>query len=314
MTHPDVARIQNGPLSLDALIACTERPDCGALASFTGVVRDHHDGKGVTRLVYSAQEAIAQKMIHAIEAETLERFGVAECVVVHRVGDLAIGDAAIVAVVRAGHRGESFDAVRYVVDAVKSRVPIWKEEFYVDGTSAFVEGCSLVEPHVAGASGRAAVLVLSDSVASGTQHDTAGAAVVERLKGIGFDVVGYEVLLDEAGPLAARVGALVADDVELVITVGGTGVSPRDITVDTIKPMLTTELPGVMEAARAYGQARTPMAMLSRGVAGLIGRTVVMTFPGSRKGAEETFDAISAGLPHLVEVVRKTRPHTGGYA
>lgn len=309
----DLARIRATALSLDELTARTERPDCGALASFTGIVRDHHEGKSVLRLVYTAHEAIADKLIREIEQETIVRFGVAECLVVHRVGDLAIGDAAIVAVVRSGHRGEAFDAVRYVVDNVKTRVPIWKEEFYADGTSAFVEGCSLVSDHEHSNVGRAAVIVLSDSVASGTQQDTAGAAVVEKLKGIGFEIASFEVLLDEPVQLASRVEDLVEDDVELVITVGGTGVGPRDITVDTIKPLLTTELPGVMEAARAYGQTKTPMAMLSRGVAGLIERTVVITFPGSRKGAEETFDAIAAGLPHLVEVVRKNRPHPGGY-
>lgn len=305
----DLARIRATPLSVDELTAMTERPDCGALATFTGVVRDHHDGKSVLRLIYTAHEAIAEKLIREIETEAIDRFGVAECLCVHRVGELGIGEEAIVAVVRSGHRGEAFDAVRYVVDNVKRRVPIWKEEFYADGTSAFVEGCSLVTTDA----GRAAVIVLSDSVASGSQQDAAGAAVVERLKTSGFEIASFEVLLDEPVQLAARVEQLVADDVELVITVGGTGVGPRDITVDTIKPMLSTELPGVMEAARAYGQARTPMAMLSRGVAGLIGRTVVITFPGSRKGAEETFDAISAGLPHLVEVVRKNRPHVGGY-
>jgi molybdenum cofactor synthesis domain-containing protein len=310
----DLARIRDVALDIDELTALTERPDCGALATFTGVVRDHHDGKSVLRLSYTAHVGIAEKMIREIEAEAIERFGVAECLVVHRVGDLAIGDAAIVAAVRSGHRGEAFDAVRYVVDNVKRRVPIWKEEFYADGTSAFVEGCSLVPASDAAVdAGRAAVIVLSDSVASGVQTDTAGAAVVERLTAIGFDIASFEVLLDEPVQLVARVEDLVGDDVDLVITVGGTGVGPRDITVDTIKPMLTTELPGVMEAARAYGQARTPMAMLSRGVAGLIGRTVVITFPGSRKGAEETFDAIAAGLPHLVEVVRKNRPHPGGY-
>lgn len=305
----DLARIQGEALSIDGLVEMTRRPDCGALATFTGVVRDHHDGKPVLRLVYTAHESIADRMIREIEAEAIARFGVAECVVVHRVGDLGIGDPAIVAVVRAGHRGEAFDAVRYVVDNVKRRVPIWKEEFYADGSSAYVEGCSLVSANA----GRAAVIVLSDSVASGTQKDTAGASVVERLQGIGFDIASFEVLLDEPAQLASRVDDIVDEGIDLLITVGGTGVGPRDITVDTIKPMLIMELPGVMEAARAYGQARTPMAMLSRGVAGLIGTTVVITFPGSRKGAEETFDAIAAGLPHLVEVVHKSRPHPAGY-
>lgn len=305
----DLARIRSDALDIDELTAITERPDCGALATFTGVVRDNHDGKSVLRLSYTAHEGVAEKMIREIEQEAIARFGVAECLVVHRVGDLAIGDAAIVAAVRSGHRGEAFDAVRYVVDNVKRRVPIWKEEFYADGSSAYVEGCSLVTTDA----GRAAVIVLSDSVAGGDKKDTAGASVVERLKGIGFEIACFEVLLDEPAQLASRIDDLVEDDIELVITVGGTGVGPRDITVDTIKPLLSMELPGVMEAARAYGQARTPMAMLSRGVAGVIERTVVITFPGSRKGAEETFDAISAGLPHLVEVVRKNRPHPGGY-
>ncbi len=145
MSAVDGPRIQEAPLSLDALIAATERPDCGALATFSGTVRDHHQGRGVTHLVYSAYEPVAERMIREIEAEVRERFGVAECRVVHRTGRLEIGETAIVAVVRSGHRAEAFDAVRAAVDAVKHRVPIWKEEHYTDGTSAFVEGCSIAE-------------------------------------------------------------------------------------------------------------------------------------------------------------------------
>ena len=141
----DAPRIQETPLSLDALLAETDRPDCGAAATFLGVVRDHNDGRAVTRLCYTAHVPVADKMIRQIEADTCEKFGVPTCRVVHRIGDLAIGDAAIVAVVRAPHRGEAFEAVRYAVDTVKHTVPIWKEEFFTDGTSAFVPGCSLVE-------------------------------------------------------------------------------------------------------------------------------------------------------------------------
>lgn len=139
------ARIRDTPLSLDELITLTDRPDCGALATFVGVVRDHNDGRAVTRLDYTAHVPVADKMIRAIEAEVMAAHGVPACRVVHRVGELAIGDTAIIAVVRAPHRGEAFDAVRAVVDAVKHRVPIWKEEFFADGTSAFVPGCSIVD-------------------------------------------------------------------------------------------------------------------------------------------------------------------------
>ncbi len=136
-------RIQQTELDPVGLIAATQRPDCGALATFVGVVRDNHDGRAVVSLEYTAHERIAEHTIREIEQEVLAEFGVAECRVVHRVGKLAIGDAAIVAVVRSGHRAEAFAAVAEVVDRVKHRAPIWKEEHYTDGTSAFVQGCSI---------------------------------------------------------------------------------------------------------------------------------------------------------------------------
>lgn len=159
----------------------------------------------------------------------------------------------------------------------------------------------------------AAVVVLSDSVASGSKPDTAGRSVADGLALAGFDVSTYEVLPDEPTLLGERLTALVADGVELIVTVGGTGVGPRDRTVEAVAPMLEVALPGLMEAARAFGQQRTPYAMLSRGVAGLIGSTVVATFPGSRRGAEETLSALLPGLTHLIEVLRVSRPHDGGY-
>ena len=139
------ARIQSAPLALEALITATDRPDCGALAVFVGVVRDHNDGRGVTHLIYTAHEPLADKMIREIEDKTRAAYGVEVCRVVHRVGQLAVGEAAIIALARAPHRAEAFDAVRAVVEDVKHRVPIWKEEFFTDGTSAFVPGCSLLD-------------------------------------------------------------------------------------------------------------------------------------------------------------------------
>ncbi|HKY91542.1 MAG TPA: bifunctional molybdenum cofactor biosynthesis protein MoaC/MoaB [Nevskiaceae bacterium] len=159
----------------------------------------------------------------------------------------------------------------------------------------------------------AAVIVLSDTVSAKRKPDTAGASVRDRLADAGFDIVGYDVLPDEGPVIAERVRHYVAQKTACVVTVGGTGLGPRDCTVDVVEPMLTTPLPGFMEAARTFGQARTPYAMLSRGVAGLIGNSFVATFPGSRKGAEETLAAVLPGLVHLVEVVHRIRPHEGGY-
>jgi len=158
----------------------------------------------------------------------------------------------------------------------------------------------------------AVVVVLSDTVASGAKPDTAGRAIAHALDGAGFQPVAYEVLPDEPGPLAARLRELVTGGVGFIATVGGTGLGPRDRTVEVVREMLTTEVPGLMEAARGFGQARTPFAMLSRGIAGFAGNTLVVTFPGSRRGAEETLAALQAGLVHLLDVFRGAR-HRGGY-
>lgn len=159
----------------------------------------------------------------------------------------------------------------------------------------------------------AAIIVMSDTVAAGKKPDTAGASVRDRLMEAGFEISAYEVLPDEADQISARVQHFVAQKTDCVITVGGTGLGPRDCTVDVVEPLLTRPLPGFMEAARGFGQSRTPYAMLSRGVAGLIGNSFVATFPGSRRGAEETLSAVLPGLIHLLEVCRTLRPHEGGY-
>ncbi len=158
----------------------------------------------------------------------------------------------------------------------------------------------------------AAVIVLSDTVASGKKPDTAGRAVEAALKGAGFDPVSYEVLPDEPSLLGPRVKAHLKKTIGFIATVGGTGLGPRDRTVETVRPLLTTEIPGVMEAARAFGQRRTPYAMLSRGIAGFAGKTLVVTFPGSRRGAEESVTALLPGLIHLLDVFKGAK-HGGGY-
>lgn len=160
---------------------------------------------------------------------------------------------------------------------------------------------------------KAAILVMSDTVAAKKKPDTAGISVRDRLAEAGFEIAAYEVLPDERESIAARVQHHVAQKTDCILTVGGTGMGPRDVTVDVVEPLLTTPLPGFMEAARAFGQSRTPYAMLSRGVAGLCGSSFIATFPGSRRGAEETLAAVLPGLIHLLDVCRTLRPHEGGY-
>lgn len=142
-TSTDPDRIQSVPLQLDSLLAEDCHPECGGLALFAGTVRDHHDGKPVLRLAYTAYAPLAEKQIREIEQAVAAKYGVPYLRVLHRVGPLSIGEVAIYCVARAPHRAEAFAACKEAVDRVKHEVPIWKEEFYADGTSAFVEGCCI---------------------------------------------------------------------------------------------------------------------------------------------------------------------------
>lgn len=149
---------------------------------------------------------------------------------------------------------------------------------------------------------KAAVLVISDGVASGKKEDKAGAAISERLARLGVEVVFKGVVADEPPAIAMQVKAWSAEGLDLILTTGGTGLSPRDRTPEAIAPLLDREVPGIMEAARSYGQERMPWAMMSRGVAGMIDRTLVITLPGSTRGAQETMDALFPFVLHVVKV------------
>jgi molybdenum cofactor biosynthesis protein MoaC len=144
-----------------------------------------------------------------------------------------------------------------------------------------------------------AVVVCSDTVSKGEKTDTAGKAVIEKLKSYGFETSVYDIIPDDAEVIKAKAISLSNDGQDLIIFTGGTGVSPRDITPDVIKSLLDKEIPGIMEAARNYGQQRMPYAMLSRGVAGFIKNSLVITLPGSVNGVKETMDAL---FPHVLHV------------
>lgn len=149
---------------------------------------------------------------------------------------------------------------------------------------------------------RAAVLVISDGVASGKKEDKSGSAIVERLQKLGVQVDGRAVVADEPEQIVKHVKEWAAQGIDLILTTGGTGLSPRDRTPEAIAPILEREVPGIMEAARAYGQERMPLAIMSRGVAGMIGRTLVITLPGSTRGAQETMDALFPFVLHVIKV------------
>ncbi|HEU4763955.1 MAG TPA: molybdenum cofactor biosynthesis protein MoaE [Gemmatimonadales bacterium] len=126
------------PIELAALVGEVAAPDRGGIATFLGIVRDHHAGRAVERLEYTAYAPMAEAEIAAIAAEAEARWP-AKVAVRHRVGALAIGDVAVAIAVGSGHRDAAFDACRHVIEELKRRVPIWKKEFYADGSVAWVD-------------------------------------------------------------------------------------------------------------------------------------------------------------------------------
>ncbi len=135
--------IVDTPLELAPLLAETEDPACGALVVFFGTVRDENDRQPVEGMTYEAHVSMAEKVLRAIEAEALDRFGVRRCRIQHRIGTLKLGEPSVIIVVRAAHRAAAYDASRYAIDQIKQRAPIWKEEHYVTGASRYLDGVPL---------------------------------------------------------------------------------------------------------------------------------------------------------------------------
>ncbi|MCX6187762.1 MAG: bifunctional molybdenum cofactor biosynthesis protein MoaC/MoaB [Bacteroidetes bacterium] len=149
----------------------------------------------------------------------------------------------------------------------------------------------------------AAVIVCSDSVSSGKKADKAGKAIIAKLEKHHVNNIAYDIIADDPKLIEERFNHYVESKTDLILFCGGTGLSLRDVTPETIKPLLDREIVSLMETARMYGQQRTPYAMLSRGVAGMKNRTLVLTLPGSTRGAEETMDALFPYVLHIFRVV-----------
>lgn len=142
-------RLTDKPIDPAALRVELENDSAGACVTFEGIVRNHNDGRSVLRLEYEAYPALANKEGEEIVSAALERFDILGATCVHRTGALEIGGMAVWVGVASAHRGAAFEACRYIIDTVKQRVPIWKREFYADGTVEWV-GCAGCHEHEGG--------------------------------------------------------------------------------------------------------------------------------------------------------------------
>jgi molybdenum cofactor synthesis domain-containing protein len=152
---------------------------------------------------------------------------------------------------------------------------------------------------------RAAVLTVSDKGARGERTDTAGPAVAELLRGIDADVVETAVVEDERDRIARQLLVWAdAGAIDLIMTTGGTGLAPRDVTPEATLDVAERQVPGIAEVMRETGRRSTHLAAISRSVAVTRGRTLIINLPGSERGAKESLEAILDLLPHAVELLK----------
>jgi molybdopterin adenylyltransferase len=152
---------------------------------------------------------------------------------------------------------------------------------------------------------RVAVLTVSDSVSRGERQDRSGPEVAERCRALGWEVISCEAVSDDRDGLEKRLTAIAdSTSVDLILTTGGTGIGPRDSTPEATAAICQRILPGLGELTRAKGREKNPRAVLSRAVAGVCNRALIVNLPGSPRGAVESLDALADLLPHAVEVLR----------
>lgn len=159
---------------------------------------------------------------------------------------------------------------------------------------------------------KAVVITISDACSSGHREDTSGAALVQLLTDLGAEIVDRKILSDDLEPLVQSLKECAdRDDVNLIVTTGGTGLGPRDNTPEATQRVIEREAPGIAEAIRAESLKATPMAMLSRGVCGVRSATLIVNFPGSPKAVKESFAVIAPVLPHALDLLAGRTAHRG---
>ncbi|MEO5364403.1 MAG: molybdenum cofactor biosynthesis protein MoaE [Magnetococcus sp. DMHC-8] len=333
-------RIQEETFSSETEIACLIRnhPRIGGIVTFLGTVRDFTATAGVTALILEHYPGMTEAELAKIEQAARARFALEALLVIHRVGRLAVGEPIVLVVAAATHRADAFLACRFVIDQLKRHATFWKKELLQSGEERWVGVCPGCEaaasqweaqsgpahahapahpaplqppaiavarvptsPAVSWSGLRVGILTLSDSRTLAT--DQSGAALAALATGFGATVAFHTVLPDEQQAIQDLLLDW-ADDkrLDLILTTGGTGPGPRDVTPEATRAVCHRELPGFAELIRAAGLQQTRTAILTRGVTAWRGTTLVINLPGSTRGAVHSLETVADLVPHALRM------------
>ncbi|MBF0181032.1 MAG: molybdenum cofactor biosynthesis protein MoaE [Magnetococcales bacterium] len=321
-------RIQTEDFSTEREVAALlrGRTMVGGVVTFVGTVRDLAEGDSLEAMVLEHYPGMTEAELTRIEADARARFAVEEILVVHRVGRLRVTDNIVLVVATARHRADAFDACRYMIDYLKKSATFWKKEITTGGAERWVDvcpgceaaagrweepekmhGCKEHGPEVAWNGLRVGILTLSDSRERST--DASGDALEGLVRGCGGVVAARDLLPDDREKIRAwlRHGAQ-EERLDVILTTGGTGPGPRDVTPEATREVCDRELPGFAELIRAAGLRKKRSAALTRGVSAFCGHTLVINLPGSTRGAVESLEAVADLVPHALRMA-----HGGGH-
>ncbi|MBF0423467.1 MAG: molybdenum cofactor biosynthesis protein MoaE [Magnetococcales bacterium] len=315
----------------------------GGVVAFVGTVRDFASDHGqeippeeaVVALELEHYPGMTEGELEKIMAGARTRFNLEALLVIHRVGRLALEENIVLVVAAAAHRAEAFDGCRYVIDYLKVLATFWKKEILASGTERWVHSCpgcvaaasqwgevpSVAhrqdghchhgEHHMrkhpvtkANWSGLAVgILTLSDSRDS--TSDQSGAALAAMVTDYGAKKCLRHLLRDDVEAIARLLTQWSDEEkLDVIVTTGGTGPGPRDVTPEATRMVTNRELPGLAETIRREGLKQVRSALLSRGIAAFRGHTLMINLPGSRRGATYSLEVIADLVPHALSMAK----------